>query len=157
MQTKEKSLMTRSRTSQLACRLLLGTLVAAVPASSVIAASTASGGSLVVYGFETPESVVPDPVQDWYLVSNVGAGNPAALDGNGFISKVSPGGSVLDLTWIQSGVQGVTLNGPKGLALHGEGLYVADVDTLRVFDRRNGALVTTWLNKSVRAEAAVPQ
>jgi sugar lactone lactonase YvrE len=139
MQKEEKSLMTRSRTSQLACRLLLVTLVSAVPASSVIAALTASGESLVVSGFETPESVVHDPRQDWYLVSNVGAGNPAALDGNGFISKVSPGGSVLDLTWIQNGVQGVTLNGPKGVALHGEALYVADIDTLRVFDRRTGA------------------
>jgi hypothetical protein len=131
--------MIRPRTVQLVCPLLLVALVSAGLASSAIAASTASGESLVVSGFETPESVVHDPVEDWYLVSNVGAGNPAALDGNGFISKVSPDGSVLDLAWIQSGVRGVTLNGPKGLALSGEALYVADIDTLRVFERRTGA------------------
>ena len=34
---------------------------------------------------------------DWYLVSNVGMGNPAALDHNGFISKVTPRGVVRDL------------------------------------------------------------
>ena len=75
---------------------------------------------------------------DCYLVSNVGVGNPAALDGNGFISKVSPDGNILDLTWIQNGVHGATLNGPKGLALYGDALYVADIDTLRVFDRTTG-------------------
>jgi hypothetical protein len=75
---------------------------------------------------------------DWYLVSNVGPGNPGALDHNGFIAKVSPRGVVRDLTWIQDGVRGVTLNSPKGLALHGDSLYVADVDTLRIFDRLTG-------------------
>jgi hypothetical protein len=131
--------MTRSRTKQLASCMSLVTLVSGMPASSVIAAPSPSRESLVISGFEAPESVAHDPVGDWYLVSNVGTGNPAALDGNGFISKVSPDGSVLDLTWIQSGAQGVTLNGPKGLALHGEALYVADIDVLRVFNRRTGA------------------
>ena len=132
--------MTRSRTPHLACSILLVTLASVVSASSVIAAPTPSTESLVVSGFETPVSVVHDPVADWYLVSNVGVGNPAALDGNGFISKVSPDGTVLDRTWIQNGAQGVTLNGPKGLALHADALYVADIDTLRVFNRRTGAL-----------------
>src|ERR1044071_7709551 len=139
MQMRGQSLMVTYGTSPLACRILLGLVVSVLPGSPAIAAPTGSGESLVISGFETPESVVHDAMHDWYLVSNVGAGNPAALDGNGFISKVSPDGTVLDLTWIQSGVQGVTLNGPKGLALHGEALYVADIDTLRVFNRRTGA------------------
>lgn len=94
---------------------------------------------IVVSGFEAPESVVHDPDLDLYFVSNVGVGNPAALDHNGFISRVSPDGSIQELRWIQDGVKGVTLNGPKGIWLHGRELYVADVDTLRVFNRYTGA------------------
>ncbi len=94
---------------------------------------------IVVSGFQTPESVVHDVVADWYLVSNVGAGNPAALDHNGSISKVSPDGVMIDAAWIQDGVDGAVLNGPKGLALTKDALYVADIDTLRIFDRFTGA------------------
>jgi len=94
--------------------------------------------TIVVTGFETPESVVHDPIADVYLVSNVGAGDPGALDHNGFISRVSPSGAVLQLKWIQDGVNGAVLNGPKGIAIRGNILYVADIDTLREFDRVTG-------------------
>jgi hypothetical protein len=93
---------------------------------------------LIVSGFEKPESVVHDPIQDVYLVSNVGPGNPGALDRNGFISRVSPHGVILEIAWIQNGVNGVTLNGPKGMWLQGRWLYVADIDSLRIFDRVTG-------------------
>jgi hypothetical protein len=102
-------------------------------------AIAATSEPLVVSGFETPESVVHDRLADWYLVSNVGVGDPAALDHNGSISKVSPEGVILQQDWIRDGVNRVTLNGPKGLALHADALYVADVDTLRIFDRFTGA------------------
>src|SRR5215813_3187481 len=95
--------------------------------------------TIVVNGFETPESVVHDTAADVYLVSNVGAGDPGALDHNGFISRVSPSGVVLQLKWIQDGVNGAVLNGPKGIAIHGNALYVSDIDTLRLFDRTTGA------------------
>jgi hypothetical protein len=126
----------RART-RFASRLFLVTLISGLWAPSLVAAPP-EGESVVVSGFDTPESVLHDPVLDWYVVSNVGTGNPAALDGNGFISTVSPAGTVLHLTWIQNGVGGATLNGPKGLALSGQALYVADIDTLRVFDRITG-------------------
>lgn len=100
---------------------------------------TAQNQRIVVSGFESPESVVHDPDLDLYLVSNVGAGNPAALDHNGYISRVSPDGAILELRWIQDGVNGVTLNSPKGIWLYGRALYVADVDTLRIFNRFSGA------------------
>jgi hypothetical protein len=91
----------------------------------------------VVDGFIGPESVIHDPQTDEYLVSNVG-GSPVTVN-HGFISRVSPDGTVLDLRWIQDGVNGVTLHGPKGLWLHRNDLYVADVDTLRIFNRHTGA------------------
>jgi len=104
---------------------------------------SAQSDRLVVSGFEHPESVVHDTLLDLYLVSNVGAlppsGFPGALDHNGYISRVSPEGVILELKWIQDGVNGVTLNSPKGICLYRRSLYVADVDTLRVFDRFTGA------------------
>jgi hypothetical protein len=104
---------------------------------------SAQSNRLVVSGFEHPESVVHDTLLDLYLVSNVGSlppsGFPGALDHNGYISRVSPEGVILELKWIQDGINGVTLNSPKGIWLHRRALYVADVDTLRVFDRFTGA------------------
>lgn len=41
--------------------------------------------------------------------------------------------------WIAGGQNGVTLHAPKGLAIAGDVLYVADVTTVRKFDRRTGA------------------
>jgi hypothetical protein len=108
----------------------------------VVSAADESGDRLAVTGFQHPESVVHDTMLDVYLVSNVGdlppSGFPGALDHNGFISRVSPDGVIVDLKWIQDGVNGVTLNSPKGIWLHRRELYVADVDTLRIFNRFTG-------------------
>lgn len=103
-------------------------------AASVPAADT---DRIVVSGFRGPESVVHDPLTDVYLVSNVGG--PAVIYNHGFISRVSPQGAVLDLKWIEDGVNGATLRGPKGIWLRRGELYVADVDTLRIFNRFTGA------------------
>jgi hypothetical protein len=56
---------------------------------------------------------------------------------------VSPKGIIVQLKWIEDGVNGVALNGPKGMWLRHDALYVADVDTLRVFDRLTGAPLDT--------------
>ena len=116
--------------------------LAVVALFRAVSAADESGDRLVVAGFQHPESVVHDTMLDVYLVSNVGelppSGFPGALDHNGFISRVSPDGVIVDLKWIQDGVNGVTLNSPKGIWLHSQELYVADVDTLRIFDRFTG-------------------
>jgi hypothetical protein len=115
---------------------------AAAFGAAVVLLSTAAyadSGRIVVTGFQTPESVVHDPITDVYLVSNVGPGDAGALDHNGFISRVSPNGTILQLKWIQDGVNGAILNGPKGIWLFDDALYVADIDTLRIFDRFTGA------------------
>jgi len=107
-----------------------------------VRAEDQSGDRVAVAGFTHPGSVVHDTMLDLYLVSNVGelppTGFPGALDHNGFISRVSPDGVIVDLKWIQDGINGVTLNSPKGIYLYRRELYVADVDTLRVFDRFTG-------------------
>ena len=112
---------------------------AALGLAYVFAVSTPAADSdrIVASGFLGPESVVHDPLTDVYLVSNVG-GPPVILN-HGFISRVSPQGAVLDLKWIEDGVNGATLHGPKGIWLHRGELYVVDVDTLRIFNRFTGA------------------
>lgn len=89
-------------------------------------------------GLATPESVIHDDAADVYIASNIN-GKPADADGNGFISRLTPDGTVERLKWIEGGKNKVTLNAPKGLALMGDNLYVADLDTVRIFDRKTGA------------------
>ena len=89
-------------------------------------------------GFAGPEAVLHDPISDVYYVSNVN-GSPLAADDNGFISVVSPEGSLLQLKWIDGGTDSVTLHAPKGMAVDGALLYVADLNVVRKFDRQTGA------------------
>ncbi|MCA9693842.1 MAG: SMP-30/gluconolactonase/LRE family protein [Myxococcales bacterium] len=89
-------------------------------------------------GFLTPESVLHDVAADLYLVSNID-GDPTEADGNGFISQVAPDGTVRALKWIDGFNDGVTLNAPKGMAIVGDTLYVADITHVRAFDRNTGA------------------
>jgi hypothetical protein len=88
-------------------------------------------------GFATPESVLHDTEADVYLVSNINGG-PLDKDGNGFISRVSPEGDVIDLRWIDGEADGVTLHAPKGMAVQGSTLFVTDIDCVRRFDRASG-------------------
>jgi len=88
-------------------------------------------------GFATPESVLHDPLTDTYLVSNIN-GSPLEADDNGFISQVTAEGQVTSLKWIDGASDSVTLHAPKGMAVVGSFLYVADLTTIRRFDRRTG-------------------
>jgi hypothetical protein len=89
-------------------------------------------------GLETPESVLDDDAADVYIVSNIN-GAPAGRDGNGFISRIRPDGDVEQLRWIDGAAAGITLHAPKGMALKGDTLFVADIDTVRAFHRTTGA------------------
>ncbi len=89
-------------------------------------------------GFQTPESVAYDEANDRYLVSNIN-GKPNEADNNGYISLVSPDGKVILEKFIAGGVNKVTLHAPKGTAIANGNLYVADIDTVRLFDLKTGA------------------
>ena len=79
-------------------------------------------------------------------MSNVN-GRPLDADGNGFISVLSPAGAIVELKWIAGGQKGAKLDAPKGLAITGGLLYVADLEAVRIFDAKTGA---------PRGEIAVP-
>lgn len=79
-----------------------------------------------------------DPDLDRYYVSN-GNGPPEAADDNGFISILSSAGDTIALKWIDGAAKEVSLAAPKGMAVVGPYLYVADLTTIRRFDRQSGA------------------
>jgi sugar lactone lactonase YvrE len=105
------------------------------------AAASASGPARLE-GFENPESAKYDGELDVWYVSNVN-GSPVAKDGNGYISRLKGDGTMDSLKFIASGVKGVTLDGPKGMALQGDTLWVADIHSLRGFNRRTGLPVAS--------------
>ena len=84
-------------------------------------------------GLSGPECVIHYEAEDVYLASNINGG-PVTVDGNGYISKINPDGSVKELKWIDGAADGVTLNGPKGLTVLDGKLFVADIAHVQIFD-----------------------
>lgn len=100
-------------------------------------ASAAPSISIENVGFATPESVEYFAAEDVYLVNNIN-GSPFAKDDNGFISKMAPDGKIIDLKWIDGADADIALDAPKGMSIIGNKLYVADIDTIRVFQLPQG-------------------
>ena len=95
-----------------------------------------------IAGLDGPEAVLYDPDQDIYFISNI-VGFGSIKDGAAYIARAS-GADLKQLeVFIQSGSNDVTLHAPKGMALQGDTLWVADIDVLRGFHRRTGALLAT--------------
>lgn len=76
---------------------------------------------------QQPESVVYDSQRDLLFISNVN-GAPNEADGNGYISQLSVDGKLIEQHWLTG------LDAPKGLAIVGDTLYVADINQLVVID-----------------------
>jgi len=114
-------------------------------ASLTLCPSSAFAAKLLweVKGLERPKSVVQDPATDSIYVSNI-AGAIMQKDGNGFIAKLRPDGTVVDRKWVKG------LNAPTGLALYDRTLYVADVDELVEINAASGEIV-----KRHEAEGAI--
>jgi hypothetical protein len=101
-------------------------------------APSPSPAFMSIGGFSTPESALYDAVTDQYLVSNI-SGDPFAVDHDGFISRVSPDGRVVALRFIDGARAEGGLSAPKGMAVVGRALYVADIDRVRIYDADSGA------------------
>lgn len=98
--------------------------------------------ALQINGLESPHSFLADPANNSYYISNVN-GEPDARDNNGFITKLNGQAEIVGFKFISGGEQGATLHAPKGMAFVDQVLYVADVDTLRAFDKNTGKTMMT--------------
>lgn len=116
-------------------RTFCATAMAVMVATSSIAAEPTEVWR--TEGLSNPESALLDPAANILYVSNV-AGDPAAKDGKGFISKLSPDGKIIALEWATQ------LSAPKGMALVGEHLYVSDIDRLVAVHVKSGAVSNVW-------------
>ena len=87
-------------------------------------------------GFQQPESALFDAANNRIIVSNI-VGNPGEADGNGYLSVLSPDGKTITQHWTDG------MDAPKGSAISGGKLYVADITRVRVVDLASGKLVST--------------
>ncbi|MFD0981816.1 SMP-30/gluconolactonase/LRE family protein [Tropicimonas aquimaris] len=112
---------------------------AAVVATGSLIGSIAAAQEVVwmLEGLEAPESALFDEARNTLYVSNVN-GEPTGKDGNGYISRVSPDGQMLEAQWVTG------MDAPKGLVSDGTTLYVSDIDRLVAIDIESGEIAQTW-------------
>lgn len=89
-------------------------------------------------GFVSPESAIFDEKRQHIIVSNVNGYTKNQL---GFLSRLSLQGELLDQPWIRG------LNGPTGMAIWRDTLFVADIDRLVAIDLQR---------EQIRAEYPAP-
>lgn len=89
----------------------------------------------VATGFSAPEGVASDGAQ--LYISNV-AGEGDAKDGEGWISRLSLQGDMLEEKWVDG------LNAPKGMAIRDGKLFVSDFDAYHVIDLERGEIEHTY-------------
>jgi len=91
-----------------------------------------------VSGFVFPESVAYDPKEKVLYVGSFGGTklDPAAKDGQGYISKVALNGKVIEQkVFPPKGSE--AMNKPKGIWIAGDRLWVTDIDAVWIFDLRS--------------------
>jgi DNA-binding beta-propeller fold protein YncE len=88
-----------------------------------------------VDALKNPQSFIVDPALGNYFISNIN-GNLLGRDNNGFIIKLDSSGK--PLFSIRGGSPQITLHSPEGLAIKGNHLYVADIDSIRWFNKNSG-------------------
>lgn len=99
--------------------------------------------SFTLSNFEVPESILVDPDDGAYYVSNIN-GAPMDKDGNGYISKINKKGNIVIQKFIGGQKdKGEVLDAPKGMAVIGKDLFVTDIDKVKRFDKKTGKLVST--------------
>jgi len=94
---------------------------------------------------KVPESVKYDADMDVFFVSNIN-GNPSVKDGNGFIVVVRADSTSVTRMLVESGKpsgggKAIRLDAPKGLAITGDTLWVADITTVHAINKRTGRAV----------------
>ena len=85
--------------------------------------------------FSGPEAVRYDDDQDIYFVANFNG--DAAGDANGFISRMTPEGTIDSLRFM-TGTDEHPLHGPRGMFITGDTLWAADADGVHGFSKESG-------------------
>jgi hypothetical protein len=87
---------------------------------------------------KTPESVCYDHKNAVLYVANID-GEPWGRDGKGSIGKVSTNGKIIAAEWVTG------FNCAKGMGLHNDLLYVADLYCVKVVDVKKGVIIDSIL------------
>lgn len=85
----------------------------------------------------TCESVCFEPSSKTLFASCIN-GNPVEKDQNGFISRLSLSGEIIQLKWIDS------LNAPKGMGIYNNKLFVTDIDMVVEIDVDKAVIVKKY-------------
>lgn len=120
----------------------LRTVLALVAATSWLAAQTPAPAAptlaplwTLTGDFQSPESAFYDAGTDSVFVSSINGGL-TDKDGNGYISRLTPDGKMVNAKWATG------LNGPKGIRGVGRTLWVADIDEVVAIDISSGAITS---------------
>lgn len=112
--------------------------------TATLAATPAVADPLWTAGpFDMPESAIFDADKNRIIVSVIG-GNPGEADGNGSLALLAANGEVIDEAWTTG------MDAPKGMAVVGETLLVADLTQVHEVDLASGELL-----RSISAPSAV--
>ena len=84
---------------------------------------------------KVPESVYFDGKNKVLYITNIDGKEPWGKDGKGSVGKVGLDGKIISAEWITG------LNAPKGMGLHKNKLYVADLTELVVIDINKGSII----------------
>jgi hypothetical protein len=121
-------------------RLAIGlvSLLTAMTAAVLAQAPAGSGPTLnplwnLTSGFQAPESAYYDAASKAIFVSSIN-GQILERDGNGYISRLTPDGKVVNAKWVTG------LNAPKGLRSSGGTLWVSDIDEVVAVDISSGKI-----------------
>jgi sugar lactone lactonase YvrE len=128
--------------NRIGAALVIAALCSGPPACNRAAADDADVARHVMRltAFDFPESVRYDPQQDVYFISNI-LGYGSVKDGEAYITRVNARDLRRSDVFIRSGFNGVLLDAPKGMAIQGDTLWVADIHAIRGFHRLTGAPV----------------
>ncbi len=85
----------------------------------------------------TPESVLSDVAGNVIYVANIN-GQPSVKDGNGFISKISTSGKIINLKWING------LDAPKGMGIYKGRLFVTNITEVAEISIAEGKIVKRY-------------
>lgn len=89
----------------------------------------------VTEGLSAPESVYYDADTGLLFLSQIGKGGGAGVDGDGFLSKLSVDGKMIEQKWVTG------LNSPKGIRVHDGTLWVSDITQLVGVEIATGKII----------------